>query len=95
LAYDLCSLLVARDETHGRGPLMVGGPGSLNLLNPLLLRHCKRRHCVDGGAPVNCGRRRRAAGPKSRRRGRRRANTTSSVYKNIWWIQRYLASGAI
>src|SRR6218665_453824 len=24
----------------GRGPLTVGGPGSLNLLNPLLLRHC-------------------------------------------------------
>jgi len=27
-------------ETRGRGPLTVGGPGSLNLLNPLLLRHC-------------------------------------------------------
>jgi len=27
---------------HGRGPLTVGGPGSLNLLNPLLLRHCAR-----------------------------------------------------
>src|SRR6218665_550857 len=27
-------------ETHGRGTLTVGGPGSLNLLNPLLLRHC-------------------------------------------------------
>jgi len=26
-------------ETQGRGPLKVGGPGSLNLLNPLLLRH--------------------------------------------------------
>src|SRR6218665_257766 len=25
---------------HGRGPLTVGGFGSLNLLNPLLLRHC-------------------------------------------------------
>src|SRR6218665_2166654 len=27
---------------HGRGPLPVGGPGSLNLLNPLLLCHCVR-----------------------------------------------------
>jgi len=26
-------------ETHGRGPLTVGDSGSLNLLNPLLLRH--------------------------------------------------------
>ena len=26
-------------ETHFRGPLTVGGPGSSNLLNPLLLRH--------------------------------------------------------
>src|SRR6218665_354410 len=34
--YDLCSLLVSR----GAGPLTVGGPGSLNLLNLPLLRHC-------------------------------------------------------
>jgi len=27
---------------HGLGPLTVGGPGSLNLLNPLLLRHWSR-----------------------------------------------------
>jgi len=27
-------------------------------------RAVRRRHCVGGGAPVNFGRRRRAAGPK-------------------------------
>src|SRR6218665_974033 len=31
--------------TVGRGPLTVGGPGSLNLLNLPLLRHCQRASC--------------------------------------------------
>jgi len=29
----------------------------------ILARAMRRRHCVGGGAPVNFGRRRRAAGP--------------------------------
>jgi len=29
---------------HDRGPLTEGGPGSLNLLNPILLRHCLVLH---------------------------------------------------
>ena len=45
---------------HGRGPLTVGGPGSLNLLNPLLLRHCLcemgfpwRSDCFTGLFPTH------------------------------------------
>ena len=37
---DLLHLANKINYDHGRGPLTVGGPGSLNLLNPLLLRHC-------------------------------------------------------
>src|SRR6218665_1576548 len=33
-------LVIKINYDQGRGPLTVGGPGSLNLLNPLLLRHC-------------------------------------------------------
>src|SRR6218665_1697580 len=38
--YDMCSQLVLRDSRSVGGPLTVGGPGSLNLLNLPLLRHC-------------------------------------------------------
>src|SRR6218665_3331432 len=39
--YYMCSQLVSLTRlTVGRGPLTVGGPGSLNLLNLPLLRHC-------------------------------------------------------
>src|SRR6218665_432792 len=39
--YYMCSQLVSLTRlTIGRGPLTVGGPGSLNLLNLPLLRHC-------------------------------------------------------
>src|SRR6218665_1505934 len=44
--YDMCSQLVSLTRlTIGRGPLTVGGPGSLNLLNLPLLRHCSHVVC--------------------------------------------------